>query len=341
MENQEKIKERNYTKKNGKAGDIMVKFGVDVGGTTIKTGLFEDNGRLIEKYEIPTDKTEQGRHIIDNITEHLRIVLKEKGMEISQCRGVGIGLPGPVDSEGNILGCVNLGWGTFNIEQEFSKKFGGLPVKAGNDATVATLGEQRAGAGRGMKNLMMITLGTGVGGGIINQGEIVYGTNGAAGEIGHMPVNLEETDMCNCGKRGCLEQYASATGVVRMAKKLMDISLENDFEKGSDKYFHTVLNRECTAKQVFDAAKAGDALAKETVESLGRYLGMALATAACILNPECIVIGGGVSRAGEILIREVEKNFNELVFGPCRNVKFMLAELGNDAGIYGAAALIN
>lgn len=315
----------------------MVKFGVDVGGTTIKTGLFEDNGRLIEKYEIPTDKTEQGRHIIDNITEHLRAVLEEKGMEISQCQGVGIGLPGPVDSEGNILGCVNLGWGTFNIEQEFSKKFGGLPVKAGNDATVATLGEQRAGAGRGMNNLVMITLGTGVGGGIINQGEIVYGTSGAAGEIGHMPVNLEETDMCSCGKRGCLEQYASATGVVRMAKKLMDTSFGNDL----DKDFHTVLNRECTAKQVFDAAKAGDALAKKTVECLGKYLGMALATAACILNPECIVIGGGVSRAGEILIKEVEKNFNELVFRPCKNVKFMLAELGNDAGIYGAAALIN
>ena len=311
----------------------MVKFGVDVGGTTIKTGLFEDNGRLIEKYEIPTDKTEQGRHIIDNITEHLRGVLEEKGMEISQCQGVGIGLPGPVDSEGNILGCVNLGWGTFNIEQEFSKKFGGLPVKAGNDATVATLGEQRAGAGRGMNNLVMITLGTGVGGGIINQGEIVYGTNGAAGEIGH----LEETDMCSCGKCGCLEQYASATGVVRMAKKLMDTSFGNDLDKDS----HTVLNRECTAKQVFDAAKAGDVLAKKTVECLGKYLGMALATAACILNPECIVIGGGVSRAGEILIKEVEKNFNELVFRPCKNVKFMLAELGNDAGIYGAAALIN
>jgi len=334
LESQEKTEKRNNKRKDGEAGDVMVKFGVDVGGTTIKTGLFEDNGRLIEKYEIPTDKTEHGRHIIDNITDHLKAVLKEKGMEIRQCQGVGIGLPGPVDSEGNILGCVNLGWGTFNIEQEFSKKFEGLPVKAGNDATVATLGEQRAGAGRGMKNVVMITLGTGVGGGIINQGEIVYGTNGGAGEIGHMPVNLEETDICGCGKRGCLEQYASATGVVRMAKKFMNQSL-------GGKYSHTLLNRECTAKQVFDAAKEGDALAKETVECLGRYLGMALATVACILNPECIVIGGGVSRAGEILIREIEKNFNELVFKPCKNVKFLLAELGNDAGIYGAAALIN
>jgi len=315
----------------------MVKFGVDVGGTTIKTGLFDDSGRLIEKYEIPTDKTEGGRHIIDNITEHLRAVLKDKEIDISECLGVGIGLPGPVDRYGNILGCVNLGWGTFNIEQEFSKKFEKLPVKAGNDATVATLGEQRAGAGRGMNNLMMVTLGTGVGGGIINEGFIVAGTNGAAGEIGHMPVNPEETDVCSCGKRGCLEQYASATGVVRMAKKFMN----QHFNEGHSKYPDTILDRECTAKQVFDAAKAGDALAMETVECLGRYLGMALASAACILNPECIVIGGGVSRAGEILIREVEKNFHKLVFKPCRNVKFMLAELGNDAGIYGAAALIN
>lgn len=319
----------------------MVKFGVDVGGTTIKIGLFENNGRLIEKYEIPTDKTEQGRHIIDNITEHLRTVLKEKGIEISQCKGVGIGLPGPVGSEGNILGCVNLGWGTFNIEKEFSKKFEGLPVKAGNDATVATLGEQRIGAGRGMKNLVMITLGTGVGGGVIHQGEIVYGTNGAAGEIGHMPVNLEETDKCSCGKCGCLEQYASATGVVRMAKKFMNQYVTNNLDENPDNKPYTILTTECTAKQIFDAAKQGDALAKETVECLATYLGMALATAACILNPECIVIGGGVSRAGDILIREVEKKFHEFVFQPCRNVKFTLAQLGNDAGIYGAAALIN
>ena len=311
----------------------MVKFGVDVGGTTIKTGLFEDTGRLIEKYEIPTDKTESGKHIIDNITEHLRNVLKDKGMEISQCQGVGIGLPGPVDNEGNILGCVNLGWGTFNIEQEFSKRFSNLPVKAGNDATVATLGEQKAGAGRGMNNLVMVTLGTGVGGGIINNGTIIAGTNGAAGEIGHMPVNPEETDICSCGKRGCLEQYASATGVVRIAKKLMNKYFEEDT--------NTVLDRECTAKHIFDAAKAGDMLAKETVGCLGRYLGMALASAACIVNPECIVIGGGVSRAGKILIEEVEKNFHSFVFKPCANVKFALAELGNDAGIYGAAALIN
>ena len=307
----------------------MVKFGIDVGGTTVKTGLFQEDGKLIEKFEIPTDKTDGGMHIIDDITEQLKIVLRDKGIDISQCKGVGIGLPGPVDGEGNILGCVNLGWGIFNIEKEFSKKFFDIPVKAGNDANVAALGEQTSGAGRGMKNLVMATLGTGVGGGIICDGKIITGTNGAAGEIGHMPVNDEETELCSCGKRGCLEQYASATGVVRMAKKMMR------------KYPGTVLDSECTAKNIFDAAREGDELAGETVRRMGRYLGTALAAVSCVMNPECIVIGGGVSRAGGILVEEVEKNFQESVFGPCRNVKFVLAELGNDAGIYGAAALIN
>ena len=306
----------------------MYKFGVDVGGTPVKIGLFSGDGKLEEKYEIATDKSDQGAHIIEHIAAKLDEIIAEKSYGILDCMGVGIGLPGPVD-RGMILGCVNLGWGIFSIVEEFSKAFHNVPVYAGNDANIAALGEYVAGAGKGMKNMMMVTLGTGVGGGIIIDGRILEGANGGAGEIGHIPVNPQEQDTCGCGKKGCLEQYASATGIVRIAEKLRK-------ENGN-----TALPAGCTAKQVFDYAKEGDELAMQAVEELGRYLGLALASCACVLNPEGIVIGGGVSRAGKILLDVTEKNFQTYVFKPCRNVKFSLAELGNDAGIYGAAAMVN
>lgn len=306
----------------------MYKFGVDVGGTTVKIGLFSGDGKLEEKYEIATDKSDQGAHIIEHIAAKLDEIIAEKSYGILDCMGVGIGLPGPVD-RGMILGCVNLGWGIFSIVEEFSKAFHNVPVYAGNDANTAALGEYVAGAGKGIKNMMMVTLGTGVGGGIIIDGRILEGANGGAGEIGHIPVNPQEQDTCGCGKKGCLEQYASATGIVRIAEKLRK-------ENGN-----TALPAGCTAKQVFDYAKEGDELAMQAVEELGRYLGLALASCACVLNPEGIVIGGGVSRAGKILLDVTEKNFQTYVFKPCRNVKFCLAELGNDAGIYGAAAMVN
>lgn len=306
----------------------MYKFGVDVGGTTVKIGLFSGDGKLEEKYEIATDKSDQGAHIIEHIAAKLEEIIAKKSYGILDCMGVGIGLPGPVD-RGMILGCVNLGWGIFSIVEEFSKAFHNVPVYAGNDANIAALGEYVAGAGKGMKNMIMVTLGTGVGGGIIIDGRILEGANGGAGEIGHIPVNPQEQDTCGCGKKGCLEQYASATGIVRIAEKLRK-------ENGN-----TALPTGCTAKQVFDYAKEGDELAMQAVEELGRYLGLALASCACVLNPEGIVIGGGVSRAGKILLDVTEKNFQTYVFKPCRNVKFSLAELGNDAGIYGAAAMVN
>lgn len=306
----------------------MYKFGVDVGGTTVKIGLFSGDGKLEEKYEIATDKSDQGAHIIEHIAAKLDEIIAKESYGILDCMGVGIGLPGPVD-RGMILGCVNLGWGIFSIVEEFSKAFHNVPVYAGNDANIAALGEYVAGAGKGMKNMIMVTLGTGVGGGIIIDGRILEGANGGAGEIGHIPVNPQEQDTCGCGKKGCLEQYASATGIVRIAEKLRK-------ENGN-----TALPAGCTAKQVFDYAKEGDELAMQAVEELGRYLGLALASCACVLNPEGIVIGGGVSRAGRILLDVTEKNFQTYVFKPCRNVKFSLAELGNDAGIYGAAAMVN
>ncbi len=306
----------------------MIKFGVDVGGTTVKIGLFQAEGELLQKYEILTDKSDAGAHIIEQIGEKIRDILTERGMNLNDCAGVGIGLPGPVDPEGNILGCVNLGWGIFNVEKTMSGQLSGTYVKAGNDANVAALGEQTYGAGRGRKNLVMVTLGTGVGGGIILGGKILEGTNGAAGEIGHIPVNPEETVRCSCGKCGCLEQYASATGIVRMAKTMREA------------YPDTVLSKDADAKDICDGAKAGDPLAKAVLHELSRYLGTALASVACVLNPEIFCIGGGVSRAGEILLEETKQYFEKNVFAPCKNVEFTIAQLGNDAGIYGAAAMV-
>lgn len=307
----------------------MYKFGVDVGGTTVKMGLFDEQGTLLEKFEIPTDKTEDGSHIIEQITKRLNQAMEEHDLTVEECMGVGVGLPGPVDEQGNILGCVNLGWGVFPVEKAFSEQFHGLPVKAANDANVAALGEQTAGAAKGRRNVVMVTLGTGVGGGIIIDGKILTGANGGAGEIGHITVNPKEEARCNCGKHGCLEQYASATGVVRVVKNLKSF------------YPDTGLQEECSAKDIFDAAKAGDILAMKAVQELGEYLGLALSFVANIVNPQAIVIGGGVSRAGKILIDEVEQKFQKYVFRPCRNVEFLLAKLGNDAGIYGASALIS
>ena len=308
----------------------MYKFGVDVGGTTVKIGLFSGDGKLEEKYEIATDKSDQGAHIIEHIAAKLDEIIAEKSYGILDCMGVGIGLPGPVD-RGMILGCVNLGWGIFSIVEEFSKAFHNVPVYAGNDANIAALGEYVAGAGKGMKNMMMVTLGTGVGGGIIIDGRILEGANGGAGEIGHIPVNPQEQDTCGCGKKGCLEQYASATGVVRLAKRYM---ADNDDTKMKE------FGDNITAKDVFDLAKEGDQGANVVVKQMGTYLGKAMGFIAATVNPQAFIIGGGVSKAGQFLIDAITDTYRNVSFKACSEAAVCLAELGNDAGMYGAAALV-
>lgn len=304
-------------------------FGVDVGGTTIKMGFFDREGTLLDKWEVKTHTADQGGRILDDIAKEISRKLKEEDIPKSEVAGIGLGVPGPVKADGTVVKCINLGWGIFNVEKALQEKTG-LPVRAGNDANVAALGEMWKGGGRGCRNLLLVTLGTGVGGGIIIEGEMLSGSNGAGGEIGHMCVEEEETEQCPCGKKGCLEQYASATGIVRMAKKAME---------ASDVKSTLCQINPLTAKDVFDAAKKGDAFAKEQVEQMGRILGTAIANVACVVNPERIVIGGGVSKAGDILIDVIEKNFRERTFHACRNAGFALAELGNDAGIFGGAYL--
>lgn len=305
-------------------------FGVDVGGTTVKVGFFETDGKLIDKWEIRTNTEENGKAILPDIAHAIDNKLAQEGISKSEVEGVGIGVPGPVRSDGVVNNCVNLGWGVFNVAEELGR-LTGLKVKVGNDANVAALGEMWKGGAMGCADVIMVTLGTGVGGGIIVDGHIVAGFNGAGGEIGHITVNNDEIEPCNCGQYGCLEQYTSATGIVRMAKrKLAKSNEETSLRKFAD----------LTAKDIFDEAKAGDAIALQLVDDLGEILGSALSNVACVVNPEVIVIGGGVSKAGQILIDTIQKHYVETSFHACRNTRFELASLGNDAGIYGSMRLV-
>lgn len=307
-------------------------FGIDVGGTTVKMGLFTTEAKLIDSMEIPTRKEDDGSNILPDICAAIEAKLVEKQITREDLIGVGIGIPGPITKDGTVLNCVNLGWGIFNVEEKLSQMLGGVKVKAGNDANVAALGETWQGGGRGFEDLVLITLGTGVGGGVIIGGKIVSGSNGAAGEIGHIPsVFGDDAETCGCGKKGCLETVASATGIVREAKKLLAKSGETSVLRDME---------EITCKDIFDAAKEGDKLSVEAVDKLAYYLGNAIAGVAAVTNPQVIVIGGGVSKAGKYLLDKIEENFLKNAFHATKNAKFALATLGNDAGMYGAAALI-
>lgn len=305
-------------------------FGIDVGGTTVKVGFFETSGVLLDKWEIKTNTANGGEAILPDIAKTIEEKLSKEGISKDEVQGIGIGVPGPVLNASVVTRCVNLGWGEIDVAGTLSK-ITGLPVKVGNDANVAALGEMWQGGAKGSSNVVMVTLGTGVGGGIIVDGRIVAGANGAGGEIGHMNVCEDEEEACNCGQHGCLEQYASATGVVRMAKrKLAKISEETSLHKYDD----------LTAKDVFDEAKAGDKVALEIVNEVCEILGKTLGKIACVVNPEVFVIGGGVSKAGQILIDTVKKYYVPNTFTSCKDARFELASLGNDAGMYGCMCLM-
>ncbi|MBR4732157.1 MAG: ROK family glucokinase [Lachnospiraceae bacterium] len=308
----------------------MYAFGVDIGGTTVKMGLFDQDANVLDKWEIPTRKENGGEAILPDVAKAILSKMEEKGITADQVKGIGVGAPGAVDEEGTMVGgAVNLGWGVLNIP-EILHKFIDVPVKANNDANVAALGEMWQGGGKGYSNMVAVTLGTGVGGGIIVNGKILTGATGAGGEIGHIHLEDNETESCGCKKKGCLEQYASATGIVRLANRRL----------AKDDAPSALRGGEVSAKTVFDAVKAGDAVAIEIAEQFGDYLGKGLAAVAAVVNPEVFVIGGGVSKAGEILLSYVKPAFAKYVFYPCGKAEFKLATLGNDAGIFGAAALI-
>ncbi len=304
-------------------------FGVDIGGTTVKMGLFQATGDILDKWEVVTRTENEGVAILPDIAASIAQKIGEHKLNKEDIIGIGAGVPAPVTEEGVVNGSANLGWNYKEVKREL-EELSGLKGEIGNDANVAALGEMWKGGGAGYKNLIMITLGTGVGGGVIVGGKVVTGSHGAGGEIGHLCVNLEETEHCGCGNRGCLEQYASATGIVRLAKK-----------KLRDETRETVLKEDSvTAKDVFDAVKSGDQVAKEIAEVFGRYLGYAIVNLAATVDPAIIVIGGGVSKAGEVLLSYIEGPFQERAFFADKDLKFALATLGNDAGICGAAKLV-
>ena len=303
-------------------------FGVDIGGTTVKLGVFEEEGKNVDKWEIPTYTENEGARILPDIAKSIQTKMEEHGIAKEDVIGVGVGVPAPVTAEGIVNGTANLGWKYKEVKKEM-EALTGLSAVIGNDANVAALGEMWQGGGKGQKNVVMITLGTGVGSGFIVNGKLIVGEHGAGGEGGHVTVDYEETECCGCGNKGCLEQYASATGIVRLAKKKL---------AATDK--STVLTAEnVTAKEVWDAVKAGDEAAIEIAEQFGKYLGAGLAIMAAVADPAIFVIGGGVSKAGDVLLSYVEKNYRERAFFAHKNAKFALASLGNDAGIIGAARL--
>lgn len=304
-------------------------FGVDVGGTTVKMGLFTVDGEVLDKWEIKTHTENGGEAILPDIAASVNGKLAEKEISKEEVAGIGIGIPGPIDENGVVPHTANLGWGYKEVTRELSE-LTGLVCKGGNDANVAALGEMWKGGAAGYSNVVMVTLGTGVGGGIIIGGKILTGSNGAGGEIGHLHVDDDIPGQCGCGNHGCLEQVASATGITNLANRALAES-----EKPS-----MLREGEVSAKTVFDAVKAGDELAKEVAEQFGKYLGTALANITAVVDPQAIVIGGGVSKAGPILLEYVEKYYQKYCFKSCRNVKFALATLGNDAGIYGTAKLV-
>ena len=305
-------------------------FGVDIGGTTVKLGLFDEEGTLRASWEIPTRTEDNGSNILPDIAAAVRAKMKEEQLGDQDVVGVGLGAPGPFGDDGTIYNAVNLGWGEFNVQQEMERLVG-LKVRVGNDANVAALGEYWKGAGAGASEMLMVTLGTGVGGGIIHDGQIYNGSRGAGGEIGHIHLRDDEPEVCGCGCHGCFEQYASATGAVRVAKRMLEAEPEEPC---------VLRGRDFVCKDIFDAAKEGDPFAKKIAARYGEYLGKGLAISAAVLNPSMIVIGGGVSKAGLVLIELLLPAFDRYSFPGSRNVSFGLAKLGNDAGIYGAARML-
>ena len=304
-------------------------FGADVGGTTIKLGLFTVDGEILDKWEIITRTENEGESILQDIAMALKEKIQEKAIPAEEVIGIGMGIPAPVNSEGIVRKTANLGWGYKEVTKELTE-LTGLPSKGGNDANVAALGEMWKGAAAGHKSGVMVTLGTGVGGGVIINGKIVTGAHGAGGEIGHIHVDDEVPGTCGCGNHGCLEHVASANGIVRLAKWM----LEQNAVK-------TVLDPETmSAREIWDAVKAGDPFACEVAERFGKYLGLALSAVAGTADPEVFVIGGGMSRAGQIVIDYIQKYYMKYAFPSCKDTQIVLATLGNDAGICGAAKMV-
>ncbi len=306
-------------------------YGIDIGGTTVKMGLFDGEGTMLDKWEIETRKEDSGSKVLPDIVASIQEKNQERGISKEDILGIGMGVPGPITADGRVLKCVNLGWGVFPVADKVRELTGVEKVRVGNDANVAALGEQWRGGGRGFDNIVMVTLGTGVGGGVILDGKILTGSNGAAGEIGHMTMNTSGERPCTCGKSGCLEQYSSATAIMRRAKELVE---------GTDRPSMLREHTKITGKEIFDAYKAGDEMAKEIVDEFAAYLGIGLSYVSNVVDPDAFVIGGGVSKNGQAVIDVIREQYEKNAMPPHKGKEFRLAELGNDAGMYGTVRMV-
>ncbi|MFC6180910.1 ROK family glucokinase [Lactiplantibacillus daowaiensis] len=310
-------------------------IGVDLGGTTTKFAILTENGEIQQKWSIETTILDEGAHIVPNIIDSINHRINLYNMDKSDFVGIGMGTPGTVDlAAGTVIGAYNLNWKTLQPVKQQIEAGTGIKFTLDNDANVAALGERWKGAGENGNDVVFVTLGTGVGGGVIADGHLLHGTAGAAGEIGHVTVEPNGY-MCTCGKRGCLEQYASATGVVHVARDMAEeFSGESKLKELLDN------GEEISSKITFDLAKEGDILAKSVVDKVSYYLGLALGNVGNTMNPSSIIIGGGVSAAGDFLLKQVDHYFKQFTFPTVRNTTVLkLAVLGNDAGVIGAASL--
>ncbi|MFS0751443.1 ROK family glucokinase [Oceanobacillus sp. 1P07AA] len=308
--------------------------GIDIGGTTVKIGFISENGSILHKWEVPTSLVDGGKHIVPEIWSSIESKMANLGYSLSSIAGLGVGAPGFIDSEnGFVYEAVNIGWKNVALAEAF-KQYAKVPVYVENDANIAVLGENWVGAGNQADNLIAITLGTGVGGGIIANGRILNGANGMAGELGHMIVE-ENGAPCNCGNNGCLETITSATGIVRQAlEKVIEIP-----ESKLAKVYNS--NGEITSKEIFELASEGDIAAKSIVDHTADVLGKVLANMGVIINPSKVLIGGGVSKAGNQLIEAIQQAFNRHALPRVAEAcSIKTAQLGNDAGIIGAAYLV-
>ena len=307
-------------------------FGVDIGGTTVKIGLFTTAGELLDKWEIPTRVEDNGEQVLPDVAASIRSKLGEKNISPADVEGIGMGVPGPVGADYTVYKCINLGWGVFNLKERMNALLPEIPnVAAGNDANVATLGELWQGGGKGYNSAIMFTLGTGVGGGVVVDGKIVAGANGGAGEIGHMTVEPGETLRCNCGKYGCLEQYASANGIVRLAKRMLEKSEKPSRLREMENF---------NSKDICDLARDGEEMAGDIVDKCGEYLGRAMSFLSCTTDPDVFVVGGGMSRAGDVVTEPCLKYYRRYAFHVSTGTNLVVAKLGNDAGMYGCVKMV-
>lgn len=309
-------------------------IGIDIGGTTVKIGIIYHHGDIFKKWEIPTNTSNEGKSIVNDIWHSLDQGLREELIDHSNILGIGIGAPGFLDVEsGFVFEAVNIGWKNVALADQLKER-SGLPVYLENDANVAVLGENWKGAGNQEKNVIAITLGTGVGGGIIANGTIVDGENGMAGEVGHMTIDPSGY-MCNCGRRGCLETIVSATGIVRQATQVISKNPTSKLAKFVKEHGGI------TTKDIFQLAGAGDTLSEGIIQHTAEILGVFIANMAVTLNPSKVLIGGGVSKAGDQLLKKIVAVFDTYALPRAGAVcEIKIAQLGNDAGIIGSAFLV-